>query len=142
MVFSDARGTVESRNLSSGTLSVVGLLALTHFMGSRRPKVLCVEEPELGLTPTSARGVFTKFLTRPGDAQFLITSHSPHLLYAALNQPDTTVLRAVPDQHGVAQVVAVQEAALAELGVPGPILLGQGGGMGVETALKLMEGLG
>ena len=142
MQFDDDRGTVDSRNLSSGTLTVVGLIALTHFIGSRRPKVLCVEEPELGLTPMSARGVFSRFHDRPRDAQFLITSHSPHILCAALNNPDTAVLRAVPDEQGIARVVSVRDAALDELGVPGPMMLGQGGGVGVETALRLMEGLG
>lgn len=38
--------------------------------------------------------------------------------------------------------MTIREAAIEELGVPGPMLFGQGGGIGVETALKLMEGLG
>jgi len=142
MTFDDDRGTVDSRNLSAGTLSVIGMLALTRFAGSRRPKVLCVEEPELGLTPTTARGVFERFLGRPHAEQFLITSHSPHLLCESLSQPNTAVLRCVPDEDGVAQVLTVREAALQELDVPGPMLLGQGGGIGVQTALRLMEGLG
>lgn len=142
MKFSDDRETVNARNVSSGTLSVVAILALTRFRGARGPKVLCIEEPELGLTPTTARGVFTRLQARPHQAQFLVTSHSPHILCEGLNKPDTAVLRAVPDEHGVAQVVPVRHAALEELGVPGPMLLKQGGGTGVEAALKLMEGLG
>jgi predicted ATPase len=141
MGFNDDRGTVDSINLSSGTLSTVALLALARVRGARGPKVLCIEEPELGLTPGVAQSVFAKLLGNTAQSQLLITSHSPHILCAALGQPDTAVLRVIPDDRGVADVLPVREAALQEHGVPGPVMLKEGGGVDVAFALKLMEGL-
>jgi hypothetical protein len=47
--FSDQRGSVVAPNLSDGTLSMIGLVTLAMAPG--RPEILCIEEPENGLTP-------------------------------------------------------------------------------------------
>jgi hypothetical protein len=50
-VFSDSRGTIPAANLSDGTLSLIGLMTLLLSPG--KPAVICLEEPENGLTPSA-----------------------------------------------------------------------------------------
>ncbi|MEJ7786903.1 MAG: AAA family ATPase [Solirubrobacteraceae bacterium] len=142
--FSDDRGLVASRNLSAGTLMMVALVCVTKLRGRGtppRPKVICVEEPELGLTPAATRAIFDRLTALRDDSQLVVTSHSAHLWHPAMGQASTTVLRVIP-RDGCSTIETVRDAILREEGPAGFTKLAQGGGMGIEQALRTMEGLG
>jgi len=52
MSFRGHRGYISALDLSDGTLFTLGMLCMMR--GSRRPAVLCIEEPETGCIPPTA----------------------------------------------------------------------------------------
>lgn len=86
-VFADARGVVPAANLSDGTLNFVGLMAL--LTSADRNPIVCLEEPENGLTPRVLRALHA-IMERAADGsltgtplQLLISSHSPYTVCEA-----------------------------------------------------------
>jgi predicted ATPase len=87
--FADSRELVPAANLSDGTLSLIGLLVL--LVNPDRPPVLCLEEPENGLTPRATRAVYeavveaANAVAPAASSQVLISSHSPFVICQAWN---------------------------------------------------------
>lgn len=102
--FEDSRGIVPAANLSDGTLSLIGLLVL--MINPDRPPVLCLEEPENGLTPRATRAVYEAIVaaSEPGDpevpSQVLISSHSPFVICAAWNGDEREFIYQVKPESG------------------------------------------
>ena len=102
--FEDTRGAVPAANLSDGTLSLIGLLVL--LMNPDRPPVLCLEEPENGLTPRATRAVYEAIVaaseaTDPeARSQVLISSHSPFVICAAWNGDEREFIYQVKPESG------------------------------------------
>jgi predicted ATPase len=139
--FSDSRGTVSAGNLSSGTLSIVGLVALVTFRAqTRNPVLICVEEPELGLTPSNALSMYRELAElASGDmAQVLISTHSPHIAHCQLMSDDEAVFRLRP-QGGIGAAEPFRASILEQQGPEGWQDVGQGGGIGVNAVLRSME---
>lgn len=106
--FADSRGTVLAANLSDGTLSLIGLTVL--LANPSRLPIICIEEPENGLTPNSTRLVYhamreAAFPTEGAPAsQILISSHSPHVICEAWNGEDRDFIYQVRPENGRAFV--------------------------------------
>ena len=103
--FSDSRNLVESRNLSSGTLSLIGWITLLH--SPNRRQVLLLEEPEMGLTPKSTIALFKalQHVVSIGGAQIIVSTHSP-ILVAAFRRyyPENPLLIMTSDEEGVTPI--------------------------------------
>ncbi len=96
-----ARGgyLVSPTDLSDGTISALGLLALTHLPGDAA--LVCIEEPEKGLHPRllrEARDALYRLafpeqfgLERP-PIQVIATTHSPYFLDLFQDAPDQVIL--------------------------------------------------
>jgi predicted ATPase len=102
--FADSRETVPAANLSDGTLSLVGLLVL--LVNPDRPPILCLEEPENGLTPRATRSVY-EAVVEAADAeapevpsQVLISSHSPFVICEAWNGEEREFIYQVKPEAG------------------------------------------
>ena len=85
MTFRGLHGYINAPDLSDGTVLTLGLLAITH--SRKRPRLLCIEEPETGLHPRRLRWLFDRFveLAYPTDkatdpVQVVLTTHSPYLV--------------------------------------------------------------
>ena len=102
--FEDSRGIVPAANLSDGTLSLIGLLVL--LTNPDRPPVLCLEEPENGLTPRATRAVYEGMVAASGatapevPSQVLISSHSPFVICAAWNGDEREFIYQVKPESG------------------------------------------
>jgi len=107
-VFSDPRGTVSAANLSHGTLSLIGLTVL--LLSPSRPPVICIEEPENGLTPRSVRSLYETmhslaFAANTDErSQVLVSSHSPFVITQAWNGEDRDFIYQMKPQEGSALV--------------------------------------
>jgi len=102
--FADSRDVVPAANLSDGTLSLVGLLVL--LVNPDRPPILCLEEPENGLTPRATRAVY-EAVVRAANAdapetssQVLISSHSPFVICEAWNGEKREFIYQVKPEEG------------------------------------------
>lgn len=87
--FADTRGAIPAFLLSDGTLNLMGLAAILR--SPRQFKLLCLEEPELGLTPRSvgvlANILGTGALTSDGtQPQVVLSTHNPFLVSALLDR--------------------------------------------------------
>ncbi len=106
--FADARGVVAAANLSDGTLALIGLTVL--LAGPSRLPVICIEEPENGLTPSSIRSLYTSiravaFSEDEPPSQILLSSHSPHVICEAWNGLDREfIFQVKPTPAGRAEV--------------------------------------
>ena len=106
--FDDSRAVVAAANLSDGTLSLIGLSVL--LANPSRQHVICIEEPENGLTPKSIRHLYQSMrrVAVPTDGsqgtQILISSHSPHVVCEAWNGDDRDFIYQVKPSAGVAVV--------------------------------------
>jgi hypothetical protein len=106
--FSDPRGNVAAANLSDGTLSLIGLTVL--LANPSKQPVICIEEPENGLTPNSTRFVYqairaAAFPEKSAQgSQILISSHSPHVICEAWNGEDRDFIYQVKPHEGRALV--------------------------------------
>ncbi len=104
--FSDARGIVPAANLSDGTLSLIGMMAL--LLHPERPSVLCLEEPENGLTPRTTRAVYEAIRGVALDpevskrAQIIVSSHSPFVICEAWNGEDRDFIYHMKAENGQA----------------------------------------
>ncbi len=106
--FDDSRGVVAAANLSDGTLSLVGLTVL--LANPSRHPIICIEEPENGLTPRSTRHVYEaiRSVAFPSDDvpanQVLISSHSPYVICEAWNGEEREFIYEVVPKEGRALV--------------------------------------
>ena len=136
--FSDSRGLVAAANLSAGTLSMIGLVAL--LVSSGRAQRLLLEEPENGLTPRSMR-VLRRVIagstaSGEGDAgQVVLSSHSPFALSDAWNDGQPDSIYVFSPVNGEARVAPLTEW-LPESGAG----LRAGDQMGLKTAEEILDG--
>jgi predicted ATPase len=133
--FSDRRGTVVAPNLSDGCLSMIGLVTLALAPG--RGAVLCIEEPENGLTPNATR-VFYETIRElpkaPECAQVLMSSHSPFVLTEAWNGGDRDFIYQCSPVEGNAKLIKFSEA------IQGAGALKSDGTLGLNLAERVMDG--
>jgi len=134
--FSDKRGNVVAPNLSDGTLSMIGLITLALAPG--RPEILCIEEPENGLTPKATR-VFYKTVRelafrKEDRAQILLSSHSPFVIVDAWNDKDRDFIYQCHPAEGSAKVEKFAEV-LKLVGT-----LRSDGEIGLTLAEQIMDG--
>jgi len=134
--FSDQRGSVVAPNLSDGTLSMIGLVTLALAPG--RPGILCIEEPENGLTPKATR-VFYRTVrelaaSNENPAQVLLSSHSPFVIVDAWNGEDRDFIYQCHPAQGSAKVEKFSEI------VQRAGTLRAGGEIGLALAEQIMDG--
>jgi predicted ATPase len=123
--FADAREIVPAANLSDGTLSLIGLLVL--LVNPDRPPILCLEEPENGLTPRATRAVYeavveAAYAEAPEtSSQVLISSHSPFVICEAWNGEEREFIYQVKPDEGRSlirpfmQIIEEQEIHLGKV---------------------------
>ena len=141
--FADSRGAVPAANLSHGTLSLIGMMVL--LLSPDRPPLLCLEEPENGLTPRATRAVYEAIRDLAlkedpsGRSQILLSSHSPFVICAAWNGEERDFIYQVKVENGSALI-----RAFAEIVKHQEIQLrmekGERKGLGLEVADQVMEG--
>jgi predicted ATPase len=82
--FDDARGTIRASQLSDGSLSLIGHMAL--LCSPTRPGVVCLEEPESGLTIRALRALMRAVQDATSSdlgkwpSQVIIATHSPYVV--------------------------------------------------------------
>jgi len=134
--FSDNRGAVVAPNVSDGCLSMIGLAALALAPG--HPGVLCIEEPENGLTPKATR-VFYEIvcqLARADDpgGQVLLSSHSPFVIVNAWNGTERDFIYQCHPSGGMAKI-----SRFADVVHEGGVLRSDGT-LGLALAEQIMDG--
>lgn len=135
--FADRRGVVVAPNLSDGCLLMIGLVTLA--LAPDRPGILCIEEPENGLTP-KATGVFYATVRElaatpgPGASQALLSSHSPFVIVHAWNGDERDFIYQCNPSEGMAKLAKFSEV-VADGGV-----LRSGGELGLRLAEQVMDG--
>lgn len=132
--FSDQRGSVVAPNLSDGTLSMIGLVTLAMAPG--RPEIICIEEPENGLTPKALRVIYKSIrnLAFEGNTQVLMSSHSPFVIVDAWNGDDRDYIYQCHPAQGSAKVERFSEI-VKKVGT-----LRSGGEIGLALAEQIMDG--
>lgn len=136
--FIDKRGAVVAPNLSDGCLSMIGLVTLA--LTAVKPSVLCVEEPENGLTPKATR-VFYRTIHTLAQAepasertQALLSSHSPFVIVDAWNGNERDFIYQCHPSEGMAKVSKFSDV-VKEGGV-----LRADGTLGLALAEQVMDG--
>ena len=71
-------GSIHVSNISDGTLHYLCLLAI--LLNNNRGKVVCIDEPELGLHPDMISGISRLLEEKSPETQFIISTHSENLL--------------------------------------------------------------
>ena len=93
------RHKIAAQDLSSGTLMTLGLLAIAH--GETAPRLVGIEEPELGVHPRLLRNVRDALFRMAYPAengsgaaprQVIVTTHSPYLLDLFRDVPECVVV--------------------------------------------------
>lgn len=142
--YSDARQTVPSVRLSSGTLTYLGLIVLIST--PNRPPVLMVEEPENGLTPQAVRSFYDAvralaYHRVPEQrSQVLLSSHSPFVICEAWNGEDRDFIHQVKVVNGKAQIRKFADV-IAEQGIQlRKDTVGNRTLLGLSTAEEVMSG--
>jgi predicted ATPase len=133
--FADRRGTVVAPNLSDGCLSMIGLVTLALAPG--RAGILCIEEPENGLTPKATRVFYETVRQLPAaedHAQVLMSSHSPFVITEAWNGGDKDFIYQCSPVEGTAKLVKFSEA------LKGTGSLRSGEEIGLRQAELVMDG--
>jgi predicted ATPase len=137
MSFRGYNGFITARDLSDGTMLTLGILCVLH--SGKQPKVLCIEEPEVGLHPRRLRWLFEKLVAaafptsgeRP--VQVLLTTHSPYVV--DLFRDMQSAVQVVDHEEGRSRITSLVEIKkkLRERDAGDPI--------GHEWATGLFEGL-
>jgi predicted ATPase len=135
--FADTRGAVVAPNLSDGCLSMIGLVTLASTPG--RPGVLCIEEPENGLTPKAVRVFYRTVreladMERSSPSQVLLSSHSPFVIVDAWNGNERNFIYQCHPFEGIARLEKFSEI-LREAGQ-----LRGDGTLGLAFAEQVMDG--
>lgn len=84
------RNPIPAVRLSDGTLRFVALLAALH--SPTPPRLLCIENPELGLHPDAVALLADLLVEASHRMQLLITTHSDTLVSALNDQPEAIVV--------------------------------------------------
>ncbi|MCH8165720.1 MAG: AAA family ATPase [Planctomycetes bacterium] len=145
--FDDARQRILAPNVSSGTLLALGLVTLLNY--PTQPHIVCIEEPETGLTPDAVRLFFELLcaVAKPKGtrrtSQFLFSSHSPFVLVDAWNSlvNDRAYIKRLHISNGHTVIDDIQR--IIDRGDSGAVLKkGKDGRdiMGLKTAEELMCG--
>ncbi|MBK7926432.1 MAG: AAA family ATPase [Bryobacterales bacterium] len=97
-------------SLSDGTLRVLAILAaLFHRSGNAGDRLLAFEEPEIAIHPGALAVVMSAFEEAAGQAQILVSSHSPELLDASESMDLDSVV-AVGMDHGKTTLSRLSES--------------------------------
>lgn len=86
---SGLRSPIAGPRLSDGTIRFIALLAT--LFSPEPPKVLCVDEPELGLHPDAVMQLADLLVEATDRMQLVVTTHSDALVSALTSQPDAIV---------------------------------------------------
>lgn len=142
--YSDARESVPSVRVSSGTLIYLGLIALVTI--PNRPPLLMIEEAENGLTPQAIKSFYgaVRSLALSDEqerrSQVLLSSHSPFVICEAWNGEDREFINQVRIVGGRAQVRTFADV----IGTEGIQLRKNAEGdrtqLGLQTAVDIMSG--
>lgn len=135
--FSDGRGVVNAPRLSSGTLSLIGFVSL--LAGPTLGDVVCLEEPENGLTPDSIESLYNAISdsVRSGSkTQVIMSSHSPYVLTTAWNRESREFVRHVGSEDGRSRVRPLAEL-LEESGL---LAWGEFSTLTTQTAARIIGG--
>jgi hypothetical protein len=81
--FNDSRGSIDVNNVSDGTMTTVGLAALVSH--PHPPRLVLLEEPEMGLSPSSTTRVAGWLRDYAERCQVIVASHSPYFVSAIYN---------------------------------------------------------
>jgi predicted ATPase len=136
--FIDKRGAVVAPNLSDGCLSMIGLVTLA--LTAVKPSVLCVEEPENGLTPKATRVFYRTIHTlaqaEPASerSQVLLSSHSPFVIVDAWNGSERDFIYQCSPSEGMAKISKFSDV------VEGGGVLRSDGTLGLALAEQVMDG--
>ncbi len=135
--FSDARGVVNAPRLSSGTLTLIGFITL--LVGPSLGDVVCLEEPENGLTPDSISSLYntiTTAVTAESPTQVILSSHSPYVLTTAWNGESRGFVRHVASDNGRSVVRPLSELIEQH----GLLAWGEFSTMNTQTAARIING--
>lgn len=88
--FTEGDYTISATRLSDGTLRYLCLLAI--LCDSQPPRVICLEEPELGLHPDLIPKVAELLLQASMRTQLIVTTHSDILVDALTETPEAVVV--------------------------------------------------
>lgn len=72
--------SIHVSNISDGTLHYLCLLAI--FFNPERGRLVCIDEPELGMHPDMILNIANAIQEASGESQFIIATHSENLLNA------------------------------------------------------------
>ena len=86
---SDFGAPIPATRLSDGTIRFVALLAT--LLTPDPARVVCIEEPELGLHPDAVAMLADLLVDASERMQLVVTTHSDALVSALTNQPDAIV---------------------------------------------------
>ena len=86
---SDFAAPVPATRLSDGTIRFVALLAT--LLTPDPPRVVCIEEPELGLHPDAVAQLADLLVEASDRMQLVVTTHSDALVSALTSQPEAIV---------------------------------------------------
>lgn len=81
--FSDSRGSIDVNNVSDGTMTTLGLATLVSH--PHPPRLVLLEEPEMGLSPSSTIRVAGWLRDYAERCQVIVASHSPYFVSAIYN---------------------------------------------------------
>ncbi len=80
---------ISAARLSDGTLRFIAILAT--LLNPSPPRLVCIEEPELGLHPDALAIVGDLLVEASSRMQIVVTTHSDVLVSALTNHPDAIV---------------------------------------------------
>lgn len=86
----DGGRSIPASRMSDGTLRYLSLLAI--LLHPRRPAVICIEEPELGLHPDLMPTIADLLIEASERTQLVVTTHSDILVDALTEQPECIVV--------------------------------------------------
>ncbi len=84
------RSAVPATRLSDGTMHYLCLMAI--LLHPEPPPLVCIEEPELGLHPDAVSAIGELLVEASQRTQLIVTTHSPSLLSALSNVPESVVV--------------------------------------------------
>ena len=132
------QGYIAAPDMSDGTMLTLGMLCILNT--PRKPRVLCIEEPETGLHPRRLRWLFEKLVGlayppagEPGT-QVVLTTHSPS--YVDLFKDMLPSIQVVEQQEGRTKITPLPDI-LDRL----HISQAKEEGVGYQWATGLFEGL-
>jgi hypothetical protein len=91
--FADSRDVVDVNYVSDGTMTILGLATLVG--DPFPPRLVLLEEPEMGLSPSATRLTTQWLLEYSAKVQTIVATHSPYFVAELYNSQDE--LRRRPD---------------------------------------------